>query len=342
MQELARNELHDGRRKMTTTSASPAVDAPRDGASEDHDMPMRSMLRSDLDTFSELTELLFSRLETPSRGTGSSAVQATALELTGTLRSLQDVDERIRRHLKLARKHASNQARIEWLKEGMRIRDERVKTNLRELNSIKKQLDSIEQVTGKEVKNMHKAERSGCSCGPDWEGRATEPSHCTFSDPISFDDLLSYASRLSSITSAPPGFKLPTNVRLPTPPPTQEAEDGGKEGATDGEDEEKGKRAAPTAYYDPKMPGMPEQLPFPDEGMMRRGALGALAMGQGITFAPVPAPGTDAALEGAAEDGVRPEEEISEEMREEMRIRAEETRRAQEAEEAEAFDLDLN
>lgn len=102
------------------------------------------------------------------------------------------------------------------------------------------------------------------------------------------------------------------------------------------------KRAPPIAFYDPKMPRMPEKLPFPDEGMMRRGALGALAVGQGITFAPVMA--SDAAAAADAEEAAVADDmqEMTEEAREEMKRNAEEVRRRQEAEEADAFDLDLN
>lgn len=136
-------------------------------------------------------------------------------------------------------------------------------------------------------------------------------------------------------------------MRAPSPPPVPPAagdgEGDGANGAAAGGDAAKAKRP-PMAFYDPKMPGMPEQLPFPDEGIIRRGALGALAMGQGISFVPLSEPG--AAADGAtlaadAADGA-PHEQLSEEALAERARRLEEARRAQEAAEADAFDLDLN
>ncbi len=138
------------------------------------------------------------------------------------------------------------------------------------------------------------------------------------------------------MTSAPPGFKLPTQL----PPPVADEPAGDDDDDAEGKPKDEGKAKPPIAYYDPKMPSMPENLPFPDEGMIRRGALGALAAGQGVTFAPIP---TADEAEAVAEEGHESTTQaLSEEAQEELRRRQEAARLAREAEEADAFDLDLN
>ncbi|KDN44726.1 hypothetical protein K437DRAFT_224712 [Tilletiaria anomala UBC 951] len=246
-----------------------------------------------------------------------------------TLRSLASLDVQAQGHLRLARQHAANAARIEALRDGLRLREERTKAAIGELARIKGELDWIVKNSEMKTRAVNKAEKH----------------------PLSFEDVLSYASRLSSITSAPPGFKLPTQMALSTENEAEadtKAHQGveGKETKPNVAKEGTGsEKRPPMAFYDPKMPGMPEKLPFPDEGMMRRGTLGALAVGQGVTFAPVPAATAlgPQAGEGSEEGAATALAGLpTEEMLEEAKRRAEEARAMQEAEEADAFDLDLN
>lgn len=144
--------------------------------------------------------------------------------------------------------------------------------------------------------------------------------------PVGHLTLLSYAQRLARYTSAPPGYKLPSISAVK------------EEGAKEGEGEVKlgadynqyAKRAA--AYYDPAIPSMPQEMPFPSDAMMRQGILNSQAMLEG---------------QAAAEQPVGEGEGMEEDEGEETDFGASyahlrEQQRRQDENEEDAFDLDLN
>lgn len=71
-------------------------------------------------------------------------------------------------------------------------------------------------------------------------------------DPLPYRDILEYAQRLARYTSAPPGYRL-----------------GGAPAAAEYNSETP--RAA--GYYNPTIPSMPQELPFPSDVVMRQGIL---------------------------------------------------------------------
>lgn len=100
----------------------------------------------------------------------------------------------------------------------------------------------------------------------------------TNSDPLDYHRVLAYAQRLARYTSAPPGYRL-------EPPEAPAADDAPLHLAP--EYNQKAARAA--GYYDPAIPPMPQELPFPSDRLMRQGILYADAAG-GVPPPEAPAP----------------------------------------------------
>lgn len=100
--------------------------------------------------------------------------------------------------------------------------------------------------------------------------------------------VLEYAQRLARYTSAPPGYHLAE---------LQAGATHNAQSAQQADYNPEATRAA--AYYDPAIPSMPQEMPFPSDRLMRQGILYADAASGGSMPADA-APG--AAADGPAQD----------------------------------------
>lgn len=92
------------------------------------------------------------------------------------------------------------------------------------------------------------------------------------------------------------------------------------------------KRAA--AYYDPAIPSMPQEMPFPSDAMMRQGILNSSEMLEGAPMAEQPVGGQVGMVEDESEAMLGADFATSySHLREEQR---------EEVDDEDAFDLDLN
>ncbi|WFD35469.1 hypothetical protein MCUN1_002325 [Malassezia cuniculi] len=72
-------------------------------------------------------------------------------------------------------------------------------------------------------------------------------------EPLRYQDILEYAQRLARYTSAPPGYRLGAPQETPA--------------------EYNSSAARAAGYYNPTIPGMLQELPFPSDMVMRQGIL---------------------------------------------------------------------
>lgn len=241
--------------------------------------PTSCLVLSTLGAYSELTKHLFSIIENPSLSS-KTIVDASAgkmwnvNDITGLLSALQEVDQLFNSRLEIAHQHAINQRRIEALQEQAKRRDRETRQAILELSRIQSELAEMARLSEEEVASIEKAEKQ----------------------PIGHSTLLGYAQRLARYTSAPPGYKLP---RVASAAATQKDDVAGvkSEQRADGEPVEQislgadynqyAKRAA--AYYDPAIPSMPQEMPFPSDAMMRQGILNSQQMLDGAAPAEQPA-----------------------------------------------------
>lgn len=289
-----------------------------------------TLLLSTLTAYSDLTKQLFSLIENPSSSSSSSSSSLksrtisdptsnstwTITDIPSILNALSQVDQLFSSRIAIAQKHAANQARIEFLKSQAKRRDRQTRQAILELSKIQSELSEISRLSEEEVKSIERAERG-------------KVGHLT---------VLGYAQRLAKYTSAPPGYKLPqlssssstsasANVGL-----KGEEGEGGGEGISLGPDYNQYAKGA-AAYYDPAIPSMPQEMPFPSDAMMRQGILNSSEMLEGEPMAEQPA-GEEMIEEGGEEtilntDFATSYSHLREQQREGM-------------DEEDAFDLDLN
>lgn len=239
-----------------------------------------SLVLSTLGAYSDLTKQLFSLIENPSLSKGKTIADTSAdktwsvNDVDGVLSALQDVDRLFTSRIQIAHEHAVNQARIERLQAQAKKRDKETRQAILELSRIQSELAEITRLSEKEVASIERAEKQ----------------------PIGHATLLAYAQRLARYTSAPPGYKLPQVSSAAIANGAGEAVKAEGQGA-DGEPAEQislgadynqyAKRAA--AYYDPAIPSMPQEMPFPSDAMMRQGILNSSEMLNGAPMAEQPA-----------------------------------------------------
>ncbi|EST08828.1 Mediator complex, subunit Med4 [Kalmanozyma brasiliensis GHG001] len=240
-----------------------------------------SIVLSTLGAYSDLTKQLFSLIENPSLSKGKTIADASAdktwsvKDVNGVLAALQDVDQLFSSRIQIAHEHAVNQARIERLQAQAKRRDKETRQAILELSRIQAELAEIARLSEEEVASIERAEKQ----------------------PIGHETLLAYAQRLARYTSAPPGYKLPqVSSAAITVNGTSDAVKAEGE-AAEGQPAEQislgadynqyAKRAA--AYYDPAIPSMPQEMPFPSDAMMRQGILNSSEMLNGAPMAEQPA-----------------------------------------------------
>ncbi|SPO30672.1 probable conserved hypothetcial protein [Ustilago trichophora] len=241
-----------------------------------------SLLLSTLGAYSELTKQLFALIENPSLSKAKSISDATAdktwlvNDINSILSALHDVDQLLTSRIQIAHQHAINQSKIERLQAHAKRRDRETRQAILELSQINSELTEIARLTEEEVASIERAERQ----------------------PIGHSTLLSYAQRLAKYTSAPPGYKLPQVAAAAASSTKPASEAKPEEGAADGQPASEqltlgadynqyAKRAA--AYYDPAIPSMPQEMPFPSDAMMRQGILNSQEMLNGAPMAEQPA-----------------------------------------------------
>lgn len=304
---------------MPAASTSAAVNA---GPSSSQPEPTTSsLLLSTLGAYSDLTKQLFALIENPSLSKPRSISDASAdrtwsvKDIHGALSALHDVDQLLASRIQLAHQHAVNQAKIERLQAQAKRRDKETRQAILEFSQISGELAEITRLSEEEVASIERAEKR----------------------PVGHATLLAYAQRLARYTSAPPGYKLPQVAAA-----TKTNEEGGNkseapaEGAATAAEEaltlgpdynQYAKRAA--AYYDPAIPSMPQEMPFPSDAMMRQGILNSSEMLNGAPMAEQPA---DEMVEDADELPATDFASSYSHLREQQR----------QEEDEDAFDLDLN
>ncbi|SPO31072.1 probable conserved hypothetcial protein [Ustilago trichophora] len=241
-----------------------------------------SLLLSTLGAYSELTKQLFTLIENPALSKAKSISDPTAdktwavNDIDSIISALQDVDQLLSSRIQIAHQHAINQSKIERLQAHAKRRDKQTRQAILELSQINSELTEITRLSEEEVASIDRAEKQ----------------------PISHATLLSYAQRLAKYTSAPPGYKLPQVAAAAAATTKLTGEAKPEEGAGDGQPapeqltlgadyNQYAKRAA--AYYDPAIPSMPQEMPFPSDAMMRQGILNSQEMLNGAPMAEQPA-----------------------------------------------------
>lgn len=237
-----------------------------------------ALLLSALSAYSTLAQTLFATIESPSSSSSRTITASVPDAITGKtwstrtipsiLQALEDVDKLLAQRIKTARQHAVNQARIERMQRQAKARSRQSRRAILELSGMKNDLQDMLDSSRGEIKAIRRAERA----------------------PLGHKVILSYAHRLAKYTSAPPGYQLPQIAA----PPTAKAETAGDTKAEEKkltlgpEYNQYAKRAA--AYYDPAMPSMPQEMPFPSDAMMRQGVLNSADMLNGAQMALAPPP----------------------------------------------------
>lgn len=271
------------RTRVAMQAASAVASTSKTGAAPS-EATTSSLLLSTLGAYSDLTKQLFSLIENPSTSKAKAISDAPAgktwsvKDINDTLSALHDVDQLFASRIQLAHQHAVNQSKIEALQARAKQRDSETRRAILELSAIQSELAEITRLSEEEVASIERAEKQ----------------------PIGHATLLAYAQRLARYTSAPPGYKLPQVASAAT---NQGKEDGGvavksEQGqGADGQPSEQislgpdynqyAKRAA--AYYDPAIPSMPQEMPFPSDAMMRQGILNSQEMLNGAPMAEQPA-----------------------------------------------------
>lgn len=239
-----------------------------------------SLLLSTLGAYSELTKQLFLSIENPSQARGrcisdaSAAKTWTTSDIPSILAALHEADQLLASRIQLAHQHAANQAHIDHLQARAKRRDRETRQAILELSQIHSELAEITRLADEELASIERAETR----------------------PIGHATLLAYAQRLARYTSAPPGYKLPQVASASAKAEaaaggecTTKAEDGAElpeQIALGADYNQYAKRAA--AYYDPAIPSMPQEMPFPSDAMMRQGILNSHEMLNGAPMAEQP------------------------------------------------------
>ncbi|SPO36293.1 related to conserved hypothetcial protein [Pseudozyma flocculosa] len=297
-----------------------------------------ALLLSTLDAYASLSKSLFASIEQPGKPlpavTDDHAGRRWAPSSTAQiLDALQDVDALLAQRLKLARRHAINQKRIDTLKRKAKQRDRSTRRAILALDSMGQELDDIVRLARDEVQAIDRAEKH----------------------PLRYDTLLAYAQRLSRYTSAPPGYKLPTlaassgtDAAASSAGAGAKAEEAGQANADEAPALSLGPDYNPlatraAAYYDPAMPSMPQEMPFPSDALMRQGILNSQEMLGGALAAVDPASAAAAAAAaGEGEEGAGIEGGDHEMEHEELLPTFSFQHKAEEDEEDDGFDLDLS
>ncbi|TKY88914.1 hypothetical protein EX895_002155 [Sporisorium graminicola] len=282
-----------------------------------------SLLLSTLGAYSALTKQLFSLIENPSASKSRIIADAsagktwTANDITGILSALHDVDQLLASRIQVAHQHAINQSRIERLQAQAKRKDRETRRAILELSQIQSELSEITRLSEDEVASIERAEKQ----------------------PIGHATLLAYAQRLARYTSAPPGYKLPQLASATAAQDKDAGEAVKTEQGVDGAPAEQislgpdynqyAKRAA--AYYDPAIPSMPQEMPFPSDAMMRQGILNTQEMLNGAPMAEQPA---DEMVED--QDELLPATDFAASF---SKLREQQQRQQ---DDEDAFDLDLN
>lgn len=282
-----------------------------------------ALLLSTLGAYSDLAKHLFASIENPSHQktrtiTDTAADKSWKLRgVSDVLAALREVDELLAQRIQLAHVHAANQATIEQLQAKARRRDRDTRQAILELSSINAELAEITRLSEDELASI---------------ARAAER-------PVGHATLLTYAQRLAKYTSAPPGYKLPQVASTSTTvksEPTKAEQAGGDDGDAEADEIALGpdynqyaKKAA--AYYDPAIPSMPQEMPFPSDAMMRQGILNSADMLAGAPMAEQPA--EDVAMDEQDELPVADFAASYSHLREQQQ---------RQDEDEDAFDLDLN
>ncbi|GAC94817.1 mediator complex subunit [Pseudozyma hubeiensis SY62] len=282
--------------------------------------PTSSLVLSTLGAYSDLTKQLFSLIENPSNSRTKIIADASAGKswnvdgITSILTALHDVDHLLLSRLEIAHRHAVNQSRIEELQAQAKKRDQETRHAILELSQIQSELAEITRLSEEEVASIDRAEKR----------------------PIGHSTLLAYAQRLARYTSAPPGYKLPQLASAAKDDGAGVKSEPGQ--GADGEPAEQislgadynqyAKRAA--AYYDPAIPSMPQEMPFPSDAMMRQGILNSQEMLNGAPMAEQPA---DETMEDADELPATDFAASYSQLRQQQQ---------RQDEDEDAFDLDLN
>ncbi len=219
----------------------------------------------------------FSTIENPSSlksrsiSDPSSSKTWSISSIDSILTALNEVDTLFSSRIQVARQHAVNQARIDALQSKAKKKHRETRQAILELSRINGELDEIEKLAAEEMASMSRAEKQ----------------------PVGHATLLAYAQRLARYTSAPPGYKLPqlTTAQKSAKEDVKaeahtEAEGAEEKLALSADYNQYAKRAA--AYYDPAIPSMPQEMPFPSDAMMRQGILNSQAMLDGAPAAEQP------------------------------------------------------
>lgn len=300
--------------------ASATASTSKAGPASSNEPPTSSLVLSTLGAYSDLTKQLFHLIENPSQSKTRTIADASAgkswtvNDITGILSALQEVDQLLSSRLEIAHQHAINQRRIEELQAHAKRRDRATRQAILELSRIQSELAEIARLSEEEVASMDRAEKQ----------------------PIGHSTLLAYAQRLARYTSAPPGYKLPQIASAATQakdaPTSVKADQDGEPAeqiALGADYNQYAKRAA--AYYDPAIPSMPQEMPFPSDAMMRQGILNSQQMLNGAPMAEQP---TEEMVEDADELPATNFAASYSHLRQQQQLRQED--------DEDAFDLDLN
>lgn len=151
--------------------------------------------------------------------------------------------------LELAAQHQANQARIDTLIESIKATEAKQRRTILRVNELHSELRALVERGEKGAQEMY----------------------CAESRPLSSKDILDYARRLARYTSAPSGYELDAEksehggAQQPSQPAQQH---------NDFNDHAEHARS----YYDPVIPTMPHEMPFPSDRLMRQGILYADAV----------------------------------------------------------------
>ncbi|WFD24339.1 hypothetical protein MEQU1_003038 [Malassezia equina] len=212
----------------------------------------------------------------------ASMAQEAALEASSSKRDTPPSQAKVQalahRHAELVQlthtiaQHQSNQARIIPLVAEIKSRDAQQRATIARLATLRDELRALREAGAKEAQALERAEAA----------------------PVAAQDVLEYAQRLAKYTSAPPGYQL-ADLQASAVQPSKTGQADYNPDAT---------RAA--AYYDPMIPGMPQELPFPTDRIMRQGILYADAARESGVAAP-PEQASDHAEPGAPAPSDMPE-----------------------------------
>ncbi|WFD29055.1 hypothetical protein MSPP1_000059 [Malassezia sp. CBS 17886] len=204
---------------------------------------LREELHEPLEAVRAESGALFSELAATAAFTKGSTGAEEEDRVQRHLDALAQLEKTLADKMLLIAQHQANQAKIAPLLVHVRERDERQRAAIARIAALRQDLRA--QLAAADASRQ------------EWENAQAAP--------LDYGDVLEYAQRLARYTSAPPGYRLQgdhvdgvgagvqTSAR-PAPDYNQNPS-----------------RAA--AYYDPAMPSIPQQLPFPSDMLMRQGRL---------------------------------------------------------------------